>query len=227
MFHPHSLYYYSFTALIQADRSRTEISFSQLARLIENIGYVGKIDDFTIKPLTQHSFLLAGFGLYNPSRLSHSETTMGTAVESMHNDTTGIQLQHSKAVDTRAIELHRGELSYSEDDGVLTESDPDLYNSDDDGSSTEDEEGRSNTRKHNAWLPLDEQRLLAYRKEGKSWSWIFRKFPGRTPGAVRTRCHMVLARLQERHGNKNDQGEADAAGEAMPKRQRGRPPKQK
>jgi hypothetical protein len=32
--------------------------------------------------------------------------------------------------------------------------------------------------KHSAWLAVDEQRLLPYKKEGKSWSWIF---PGRIP----------------------------------------------
>jgi hypothetical protein len=82
-------------------------------------------------------------------------------------------------------------------------------------------------RKHSAWLPLDEQRLLAYREEGKSESWIFRKFPGRTPGAVRTRCHLVQARLPEWYGNKNDEEGPDIAGEAKPKRRRGRPPKTK
>jgi hypothetical protein len=27
------------------------------------------------------------------------------------------------------------------------------------------------------WEALDEQRLLAWRKEGKPWDWIFKKFP--------------------------------------------------
>jgi hypothetical protein len=99
--------------------------------------------------------------------------------------------------------------------------------SDDDRSSAEVEQECSSTRKHSAWLPLDEQRLLAYKKEGKSWSWIFRKFPGRTPGAVRTRRHMVQARLLERHGSKNDEAGVDLAGEARPNRRRGRPPKKK
>jgi hypothetical protein len=51
-------------------------------------------------------------------------------------------------------------------------------------------------RKNIPWGELDEQRLLAYKKEGKPWSWIFRKFPGRTPGAVRTRLNMVQARVK-------------------------------
>jgi hypothetical protein len=121
----------------------------------------------------------------------------------------------------------KGELLHTEDDDVLSDSDPDLSSSDEDGSSTEDEQGRSSLRKHSAWLPLDEQRLLAYRKEGKSWSWIFRKFLGRTPRAVRTRCHIVQARLPEWHRNKNDEEGADVADEAKPKRRQRRPPKKK
>jgi hypothetical protein len=30
------------------------------------------------------------------------------------------------------------------------------------------------------WDPVDEQRLLAYKKEGKSWKWIFRQFSGKS-----------------------------------------------
>ena len=107
---------------------------------------------------------------------------------------TECESQHGRAVEVGTIASQGGERS-SGDDGVLSDSDADLSNSDD-GSSTEDEQGRSSTRMHSAWLPLDEQRLLAYKKEGKSWKWIFRKFPGRTPGAVRTRWHMVQARVE-------------------------------
>jgi hypothetical protein len=53
-FRLHSLHECSFTAVIWADNGRLEFSLSQVSKLIENIGYVGKIDDFTIKPLTQN-----------------------------------------------------------------------------------------------------------------------------------------------------------------------------
>jgi hypothetical protein len=49
--------------------------------------------------------------------------------------------------------------------------------------------------RHNRQLDLDEQRLLVY-KEGKSWDWIFGKFPGRTPAAVRTRWTMVQRKVK-------------------------------
>lgn len=66
--------------------------------------------------------------------------------------------------------------------------------SNDDGCSSEAEQDRSSTSKHSRWPDLDGQRLLAYTKEGKPWKWIFRKFPGRTPGAVRQRLNIVQAR---------------------------------
>ena len=68
--------------------------------------------------------------------------------------------------------------------------------SDDDGCLSDDEQERSNTSKQSRWSKLDEQRLLAYKKEGKDWSWIFGKFPSRTSGAVRTRWHMVQCRVK-------------------------------
>ena len=93
-FRPHSLHECSFTAVIRADHGGLEFSFSQVAKLIENIGYVGKIDDFTIEPLMQNSFLLVGFS-----------RTIGTGSKAsyMQKDAKGIQLQYSKAVDASAI----------------------------------------------------------------------------------------------------------------------------
>lgn len=84
-------------------------------------------------------------------------------------------------------------VSATLDNGSLSDSDPDP-SSDDDGSSGEDEQGHSRASKHRLWSELDVQRLLAYKKEGKSWEWIFAKFPGRTRPAVRTRWTMVRHR---------------------------------
>jgi hypothetical protein len=77
----------------------------------------------------------------------------------------------------------------------LSDSDPES-GSDDDGCSSEDELGCSGTRMNIPWGPVDEQRLLAYKREGKSWDWIFKKFPGRTPAAVRTRWTIVQRRVE-------------------------------
>ncbi|KAH6700566.1 hypothetical protein BKA61DRAFT_582534 [Leptodontidium sp. MPI-SDFR-AT-0119] len=54
--------------------------------------------------------------------------------------------------------------------------------------------GRSGTRMNVPWDPIDEQRLLAYKKEGKSWKWIFRQFQGRTENSVRQRSSIVKRR---------------------------------
>lgn len=35
------------------------------------------------------------------------------------------------------------------------------------------------------WEELDKQRLLAWRRENKSWKWLFRQFLDRTEGAIR------------------------------------------
>jgi len=74
----------------------------------------------------------------------------------------------------------------------LSDSDPDL-SSDGDAYSGKKMQG-SSTRMNIPWDPIDEQRLLVYRKEGKSWDWIFRKFPGRTRPAIRTRWNMIRPR---------------------------------
>jgi hypothetical protein len=71
----------------------------------------------------------------------------------------------------------------------LSDSDPDV-GSDDDGCSSEAEkQGGLSVRMNNTWDPVDEQRLLAYKKEDKSWEWIFKKFPGRAAAAVARADH--------------------------------------
>jgi hypothetical protein len=111
-----------------------------VAKLIKNIGYIGKIDNFTIKLLIQNLFLLVGFS-----------RTLGTASEAsyIYRDTIGIQLQYSKAVDTRATVLCKDKLLYSKDNNILNNRDPDLSSSSNvDRSSAEDKQGHSSTRKH-------------------------------------------------------------------------------
>ena len=136
---------------------------SQLAQLIKSIGRFGKIDDFTIKPLQQHSFVVTGFSQHTSSQLSSSSTILSTAAEAdpIPDDAPLTILQHGRAVDTRTVTQRRSEPS-SHDDSGLSDSDPD-FSSDDDGC---------------PWGPIDEQRLLAYRKDDN---------PHRTQLVVRTR----------------------------------------
>jgi len=192
-FRPHSPHCCSFTAVIRDGGAERGVSFGQVARLIASIGHVGKIADFSIKPMEQHSFLVTGLSRYTSSQPSSGGGTVSTAeVGRIHRNTTRTRPQDGRAVDAGALAL-RSEPSSSNDDGGLSDSDSES-SSDDDECSSEGEQGRSSTSKHSRWSDLDEQRLVAYKKEDKSWEWIFRKFPGRTRPAIRTRWNMIRPR---------------------------------
>jgi hypothetical protein len=194
-FRLHSADCCSFTAVIYAEQG---VSFGQLSRLIASIGHAGKIDDFTIKPMEQHSFLVTGFSRYASSRLSSGGKAVSTTAEAGrdHIDATRPRPHHGKTMHAQPLASQEGEPSSSDDDGSLSDSDPDL-SSDDDGCSSEAEkQGGLSTGVNIPWDPVDEQRLLAWKKEGKSWDWIFGKFPGRTENAVRTRLSMVKHRVK-------------------------------
>jgi hypothetical protein len=163
---------------VRDGRNGRGVSFSQLAQLIESVGHVGRIDDFTIKPIEQHPFLLTGFSRHTSSPLS-SGTILSPTVEAncVFDNAPSTTLQHSKAVGAGALLSEESELSSSDDESGLSDSDPDP-SSDDDTCSSKKKQG-SSTRMNIPWEPVDEQRLLAYKKEDKSWEWIFKKFPGR------------------------------------------------
>ncbi|MCJ1252489.1 hypothetical protein MMC24_000295 [Lignoscripta atroalba] len=100
---------------------------AELARLIESTGHVGKVDDLTIKPIEQHSFLVTGFSRHASFQFSSGGRTMSAAVEavSIRKDATRIRPQDGKAVDAGVLASQVGELSSSDDDGGLSDSDPD------------------------------------------------------------------------------------------------------
>ncbi|KAI9782622.1 MAG: hypothetical protein M1839_004868 [Geoglossum umbratile] len=159
-FRPHSLYCCSFTAVIWDGCNGRGVSFGQLAQLIESIGYVGKIDDFTIKPIEHYSFLLTGFS---------RGATLSTATEAGRNhvDATRTRPQNGRAIDVRALASRKSEPPSNDDDSGLSDSDLES-SSGDDGCLSEAEQGHSSTSKRSRWSDLDKQRLLAYKKEGKS-----------------------------------------------------------
>ncbi|KAF8847268.1 hypothetical protein BDZ45DRAFT_343497 [Acephala macrosclerotiorum] len=194
-FRPYSQHCCSFSAVVQDGYDEQGVSFSQLAQLIKSIGHVGKINDFKIKPLQQHSFLVTGFSRYTSSQLSSSGMILSTAAEAnlIPNDAPSTILQHGRAVDTETVAQRGSEPASSDDGDGLSDSHPDP-SSDDDSCSSEDGQKRSNTRMNVPWEDIDEQRLLAYKKEGQSWEWIFGKFPGRTRPAIRTRWNMIRPR---------------------------------
>jgi len=185
-FRPHSAHCYSFTATIRDGYDGRGVSLAQLARLIASTGHAGKIHDFTIKPIEQHSYLLSGF-----SRHTSSSITAEAGRDRVN--ATRTRPQDGKAVDAGPFTSRGSEPSSGDDDGGLSNSDSES-SSDDDGCSSAGEQGRSSTRKNVPWEDLDEQRLLAYMKEEKPWKWIFPKFPGRTHAAIRTRWNMIRPR---------------------------------
>ncbi|KAI9863873.1 MAG: hypothetical protein M1813_003525 [Trichoglossum hirsutum] len=119
-----------------------------LPTLTESIGHVRKIDDFTIKPIEHHLFLLTGFSQYTSSQPSFGEATLSTAKAGCnHVDATCTRLQNGRAVDARALALRRSELPSSDDDGGLSDSDLESSSSDD-GCLNEAEQGHSSMSKH-------------------------------------------------------------------------------
>jgi hypothetical protein len=135
----------------------------------------------------------------------------------VHSDATRSHLRYGRAVDaTGAVRPRGSEPSSSDHNGGLSNSDRDS-SSDDDRCSSKDEQGRSSTRKKVPWDPIDEQRLLVYKNEYKSWNWIFRKFPGRTENAVLARWNIV------RPGGRRAIAKAGATRLAEEKKPRRRP----
>jgi hypothetical protein len=69
-FRPRSPHSCSFTAVLREGCEGRGVSFKQLVQLIEGVGYVGELDDLTIKPLQQESLLLTGVCHHPISQLS-------------------------------------------------------------------------------------------------------------------------------------------------------------
>lgn len=112
----------------------------------------------------------------------------------IHKNTTCTWARDGRAIGTGSL-ASRSEPSSSDADGGLSDSDLE-YSNDDNKYSRGSAQGRSTTRMNFIWEAVDEQRLLAYKREDKPWDWIFRKFPGRTPAAVRTRWNMIRLRVE-------------------------------
>ncbi|XTI92907.1 hypothetical protein V2W45_1205930, partial [Cenococcum geophilum] len=77
-----------------------------------------------------------------------------------------------------------------EDEDGLSDSDVDRSHG---GEYSREDDESASTKGHSRWLASDDERLLAYRggEYLRPWRWIFRQFPHRTEGAVRTRYHLL------------------------------------
>jgi hypothetical protein len=159
-FRPHSAHCFSFTAIVRDGCDGRGVSLGQVVRLMASIGHVGKIDDFTIQPMEQYSYLLSGFSRHASSRPSFGGAALSTTAEAGrgHVEATRTRPKHVKATHAQALASQREPLS-SDDNGDSSDSDPDL-SSDDDRCSSKEKQGLS-TGANIPWDPVDEQRLLA------------------------------------------------------------------
>jgi len=182
-----------FAAIIQADCNMSP-SCSEPVMLVESaLGYAGKIDDITIKPLGPDSWLVTGFlhSLHDMSQFSTSHIRPSGIYSGGARGST--RSLHSKAASVVAVGSQEGPRSNEEDDDS---SDCNLGYGDGDNRYTGNKHKRPSARLHAKWSKLEEQRLLAYKKEDKPWEWIFCKFPNRTEGAVKLRWYMLQSKAK-------------------------------
>jgi hypothetical protein len=167
----------SFTTVIRDAYNGRGVSFNQVARLIESIGHVGNIDDFTIKPMEQHSFLVTGFSRHVSSRPTFGGTTLSTTAEAGrdHVNAKRTRPQQGRAVDAGALASRRSEPSSSDDDSGLSDSDSESSND-------EDELGCSGTRMNVPWEDLDEQRLRTWKTRGQALGLDLQEVPWQDSG---------------------------------------------
>ncbi|KAH8750986.1 hypothetical protein F5882DRAFT_524857 [Hyaloscypha sp. PMI_1271] len=172
-FRLHSAYYCSFTVVIRDGYNGRGVLLGQIVGLIASISHMGKINDFTIKPTEQHSFLVTGFSRHASSSLSSVSTIILSDTETgrTHRVATWTRPQPGNVL-AQALFLQGSEPSCSDNNDCFSDSDPDSSSDDDCGSS---KDGQSlSTRVNLPWDLVQEQRLLAWRKEGKPWKWIFK-----------------------------------------------------
>lgn len=145
---------------------------------------MGKLGDFTIKPLEQESLLLSGVCHSAFQSLPSPTPTLPwhAKAHTPSKDVARTQLVHGRPV--RAV-AERSNTAGDSDDNSLGDSDSDA-SSDNDGCRSEDEQDGPSPRKNVPWGE----------EEGKPWKWIFKKFPGRTEPAIRTRWTIIQQRAE-------------------------------
>jgi hypothetical protein len=119
---------------------------------------------------------LIGLSQLASYRLSPSVTTKGTPPKTgrIHGGARSVRHRYSKAIDAGTTTSLESEPLSSDDDSDSSNSHPDPSSDDDSDSSnshpdpSSDDDGCSSEAEQGRWSGLDEQRLLAYKKEGKS-----------------------------------------------------------
>jgi hypothetical protein len=78
----------------------------------------------------------------------------------------------------------------------LSDSNSDISTDNNGCSSEAEKQGGLSIRINILWDPVDEQHLVVWKKEGKPWDWIFKKFPGRTYPVIYIYWSMVYSRSE-------------------------------
>ena len=193
-------------ATIQTASGMLKLSCSEPAELIERVlGYAGKVEDITLKPLASAAlWQVTGF-----LHLRHicSDVPRPTPAD----DTYSFDLRKRARALCSSVVVDAGVANdfQAEGDGVLNDGHRHFHEGGcgDSGSDDEDDggdgyyddrhEGTAAGRSNRRWDPLEEQRLLAWRREKMSWKWIFEQFPNRSEGAVRVRWYMLQRSTQK------------------------------
>jgi hypothetical protein len=110
--------------------------------------------------------------------------------------------------DANAMAAEDSEVAESDEHGSSDDGDANAMAAEDSEVAESDEHGSSDDRNHGIsggddddndakvrgprrWERLEEERLLAYRREERSMKWIYRQFPHRTKAAIRNRACLL------------------------------------
>ncbi|OBT81135.1 hypothetical protein VE02_10294 [Pseudogymnoascus sp. 03VT05] len=118
-FRPRSPHSCAFTAVIRDGRGGNGVSFTQLAQLIRGVGYVGELDDFTIKPLQQGSLFLTGI-CHDPASqlLPGCSPTLPRNLSAHTPSSRVVRTQHVHGRPLRAFVERRSTAEISDNDSL-------------------------------------------------------------------------------------------------------------
>ena len=165
---------------------------SQLLPSLKSIIEYGRISDISVSQLSPAAlWLLTSFIKFGDSS--------ALTTRQKKNVTDGVSYTNSekRTRATRFRNTHAKPTDTADSDGNSDDSHYSIDELDDDDDDNDGQDGDLDAEKgwgHRRWEPLEEQRLLAWNKEGKPWKWIFKQLPSRTEGAVRVRFHMLKHR---------------------------------
>jgi len=206
-------------ATIQTAGDVLQLSSNEPAKLMEStLGYAGKVEDITIKPLAPTGcWQVTGFlrlhNFYDDSPTSIASRKPTPAGGAFRCDLQSrARALYNRAVNDREVanttDAEEGGYRRLYDGGCGdggSDQDDDDDNEDDDDNNDDDYDelgyeasgtGCATGRTNRRWDPLEEQRLLAWKKEEKSWEWICNRFPDRSEGAVRLRWQILRRSAQ-------------------------------